>query len=86
MPLLSEHQLTFFLFEYFDDHVINVSEDAILSARLLRTLQTISEPGLLLKILDREKAKKSIQILEPFENAAPETACVRLLDYVEVIK
>jgi hypothetical protein len=84
MPRLSEHQITFFLFEYFDDHVLNISEDVTLDARLLRTLKSVSEEGLLLKILAREEGRKRIQVLGPFEDAEADVPCVRLTDYIEV--
>jgi hypothetical protein len=84
MSRLSEHQITFFLFEYFDDHVMNTSEDVTLDARLLRTLKSVSEEGVLLKILAREEGRKRIQILGQFEDAEADVPCVRLMDYIEV--
>ena len=85
MSRLSEHQVTFFLFEYFDDHVLYASDDSFLDARLLRTLKSVSEEGVLLKVLLREEKKKTIQVLSSFEDAEPDTPCVRLLDYIEAI-
>jgi hypothetical protein len=85
MILLSEHQITFFLSEYFDDHVLNMSSDALLNARLLRTLQNVSEPGVLLKVIERERVLDTIEVLGDFENALPDQNCIRLLDYVDIV-
>lgn len=85
VALLSEPQVRLLLFQFFDDQVQNPGADVVLTARVLRVIEESSGPGVLAAILEEGGTDRRLEVFADYRIVAADIACVRLLDYVDMV-